>query len=170
MGLVFETERLEVHEAEVGDIPKIMELEEHPDNKNFIWQGSYDEHLEEIKSDSALLFMFKAKCDSRVIGYGLMRLNEKSEVFELRRIAISEKGMGFGKEVMLGIMKYCFEDLHMNRFWLDVYPDNIIGIKLYTRLGLVYEGTLRQSYKSERGYLNQMIYSLLKDEYYKKYR
>ena len=46
----------------------------------------------------------------------------------------------------------------MNRFWLDVFEDNTVGISLYTSLGLVHEGTLRQSYKDEKGYRNQLIF------------
>lgn len=145
-----------------------MELEEHEDNRNFIWQGSYEEHLDEIESVNALLLSIKSKEDNRMVGYCLIRLDPKSKVFELRRVAISEKSVGFGKETMLGILKYCFKTLAYNRFWLDVYLDNTIGIELYTQLGLIHEGTLRQSYKSERGYLDQMIYSMLKDEYFEK--
>ena len=91
----------------------------------------------------------------------------KSHIFELRRIAVSRKGMGYGKEVMTALFKYAFEELEINRFWLDVYPDNIIGIELYECLGMHRDGVLRQNYKSERGYLDQIIYSLLREEYFK---
>lgn len=165
----FETPRLVMFDAIEEDIPKIMDLEEDIENRDFIWQGSYEEHLKEINSDDALLIIIKSKESKDIVGYCLIRLDYMSNVFELRRIAISIKGIGYGKEAMLGILKYCFIDINMNRFWLDVYPDNIVGINLYTNLGLVHEGTLRQSYKSERGYLNQMIYSMLRDEYFKKY-
>jgi len=68
---------------------------------------------------------------------------------------------------MHGILKYCFEVLDMNRFWLDVYTDNEVGINLYKSLDLVYEGTLRSAYKSERGYLDMMVFSMLRSEYEK---
>lgn len=96
----------------------------------------------------------------------MIRLNFQSEVFELRRIAIIEKAKGYGKESMEALFKYAFEGLKMNRLWLDVYPDNIIGIKLYESLGMHKDGVLRQNYKAERGYLDQIIYSMLKEEYF----
>jgi RimJ/RimL family protein N-acetyltransferase len=86
-------------------------------------------------------------------------------VFELRRIAITEKGLGFGREAMEAIMAFAFRELGTNRFWLDVYPDNLIGIRLYESLGMHLDGVLRQNYKSSRGYLDQIIYSMLKTEY-----
>ena len=84
----------------------------------------------------------------------------------MRRIAVSEKRMGYGREVMISLFKYAFEDMSSNRFWLDVYQDNLAGIKLYEGLGMHRDGVLRQSYKSERGYLEQIIYSMLKNEYF----
>ena len=52
-----------------------------------------------------------------------------------------------------------------NRLWLDVYPDNAVGINLYESLGMHKDGILRQNYKAERGYLDQIIYSILRSEY-----
>ncbi len=102
------------------------------------------------------------------LGYALVRLNRKSEIFELRRIAISDKRKGYGRESMKALLKYAFEEMNINRFWLDVYPDNIFGIRLYESLGMNRDGVLRQSYKSERGYLDQIIYSMLREEYFSK--
>ena len=100
------------------------------------------------------------------MGYALIRLNPRSEIFELRRIAISEKNRGYGREAMEALFKFAFEELNINRFWLDAYPDNTVGIHLYESLGMHRDGVLRQNYKSERGYLDQIIFSMLKDEYF----
>lgn len=162
------TKRLDIVEATESDIAAIMELERHKDNRDFIWSGTYDEHKAEIHDSSFLLLVFRQKSDGATVGFALSKLDFKSDIFELRRIAISEKGMGYGKEVMIALMQYAFEEQHMNRFWLDVYPDNARGIKLYESIGMHREGVLRQNYKSERGYLDQIIYSMLKPEYQKR--
>ena len=159
------TERLLIVEAIESEIDTIIELEKHKDNRDFLWIGTYEEHRAEIADKNHLLLVFKRKEDLAIIGYALVRLDYKSEIFELRRIAISEKGKGYGKEVMAAILKYAFEENNTNRFWLDVYPDNIIGIQLYESLGMHRDGILRQNYKAERGYLDQIIYSMLRSEY-----
>ena len=166
MEVIIVTERLNICLAEEQDIHTIIELENHKDNRNFVWQGTYEEHVDEINSDTALLLTFKEKNGNQMIGYALVKIDFKSEIFELRRIVISKKGCGYGKESILGIIKYSFEQLNTNRFWLDVYPDNEIGINLYKGIGMHLDGMLRQSYKSERGYLDQMIFSILKEEYF----
>ncbi|HAQ42150.1 MAG TPA: hypothetical protein DCM73_15840 [Clostridiales bacterium] len=160
------TKRLYLTEAQEKDIEIIMEMEKHKDNRDFVWKGTYEEHKEEIENDDYLLLMIKEKDSDDTVGFVLINLDNKSERFELRRFVISRKGMGYGKEAMNALLKHAFEKLNMNRFWLDVYPDNTIGIKLYEGVGMHRDGILRQNYKSERGLLDQIIYSMLKNEYY----
>ena len=163
---MIETEQLFIVEAVEDEIDSIIELECNSENRDFIWIGTYEEHKAEIADENHLLLVFKRKEDSVIIGFSLIRMDFKSEIFELRRIAVSQKRKGYGKEAMLALLRYAFEEKHMNRFWLDVYPDNLIGIHLYEGLGMHRDGVLRQNYKSERGYLDQIIYSMLKNEYF----
>ena len=165
---MLETRRMEISEAKECDIHKIIEIESRPDTRDFLWIGTYEEHLGEIDDPNHRLLVFRYKNKSEIMGYALIRLNFQSEVFELRRIEIIEKGKGYGKESMEALFKYAFEDLKMNRLWLDVYPDNAIGIKLYESLGMHKDGVLRQNYKAERGYLDQIIYSMLIEEYFRR--
>ncbi len=159
------TERLNIIEATEADIPAIIELEEHKDNRDYLFIGTYEEHLEEISSPNYLLWVFKKKEGGAIVGYAFAQLDFKSDKFLLRRIAISEKGLGYGRESLKALIKYAFEEMNMNRFWLDVYPFNERGIHLYESLGMKRDGTMRQNYKDQRGYLDQMIYSLLREEY-----
>ena len=144
---MIETRRLIISEAGYIDIPAVIELESHEDNRDYLWIGTEEEHRSEIEDPEHLLLMFRKKEDRKTIGYALVRLNRESEIFELRRIAISDKRKGYGRESMKALLKHAFEEMNINRFWLEV---------------------LRQSYKSERGYLNQIIYSMLREKYFSK--
>ena len=159
------SERLSIVNANESDINFIIEMEEHPDNRDFIWQGTYEEHLAEINDDQHLLLVFRRIEDNIPIGYSLSRVDFKSEIYELRRFVIADKGKGYGREAMKAHFKYAFEKLKVNRFWLDVFPDNVVGIKLYESFKMHRDGVLRQNYKADRGYLDQIIYSMLKSEY-----
>lgn len=163
---MIQTERLHFVEAKEEDIAIIIELENHKENKQYLWTSTHEEHMEHIESDNFRLGVIKRKEDDRVVGYYMLQLDWESNVCLLRRIAISEKGKGYGKESMIALFKYAFEHIDMNRFWLDVYPDHQVGINLYEGLGMTKEGVLRQIYKDpERGYLDQVIYAMLKEEY-----
>lgn len=159
------TKRLNIVEAIERDIDTIISIEDHKENRNYVWIGSYEEHLHEIEDPNHLLLLFKEKDTGDIVGFSLIKLDLKSNLFEIRRIAITKKGIGYGRESMKALMKYAFEETSTNRLWLDVYPDNRLGIKLYESLDLHKDGVLRQNYKSERGYLDQIIYSLLREEY-----
>ncbi len=159
------TERLHITPATPKDIEFIIDVEHHPDNRNYIWQGTSQEHSSEIDDPNHELLLFKERQTNEIVGYCLNHINRISDIFELRRIAITRKERGYGREALIAIIRHAFNDLPTNRFWLDVYPDNLVGIKLYESIGFVKEGTLRQNYKSERGYLDQIVYSILRTEY-----
>jgi len=159
------TERLHIIPATPKDINHIIDIEHHPDNRNYIWQGTAQEHSSEIDDPDHELLLFRERQTDEIVGYCLNHINRTSEIFELRRIAITRKGQGYGREALTAIIKHAFDDLPTNRFWLDVYPDNLVGIKLYESMGFIKEGILRQNYKSARGYLDQIIYSILRTEY-----
>ena len=159
------TDRLIIREASEEEIPEIIEIESHKDNRDYLWVVTSEEHKDEIADPCHLLLIFKDKNNDETKGYALIRLNFKSHIFEVRRIAITDKGKGYGRESMIGLIEYAFEETETNRLWLDVYPDNTIGLHLYESLGMHRDGVLRQNYLSDRGYLDQIIYSLLKSEY-----
>lgn len=163
-----ETRRLWIEEAGEEHTEEIIALESHPENRDYLWIGTEEEHRCEIADPNHLLLIFKEKDGEKIIGYALVRLDFKSHIFELRRIAISAKGRGYGRESMEALIRYAFEETETNRFWLDVYPDNEVGIILYEKLGMHRDGVLRQNYKADRGYLDQIIYSILRSEYEKK--
>ena len=162
---LFETERLNIDEVTPEEIDEVIQIESHKENRDYLWIGTPEEHAAEIEDPNHLLLIFHDKQSGETKGYALIRLNFKSHIFEIRRIAITDKGRGYGKESMKGLIRYAFEKTGTNRLWLDVYPDNEIGIKLYESLGMHCDGVLRQNYLAERGYLDQIIYSVLRSEY-----
>ncbi len=162
---MFSSQRLIIRPATASDIDAIIALEQHPDNRNFVWQGTWAQHEAEIADSDYFLWCFQLADSRQLVGFSLSKIDRKSDVFELRRIVIADKGKGYGEEAMRAIIKYAFTELKINRFWLDVYPDNTAAIALYDKLGMQRDGILRQSYKSAKGYRDQIIYSLLKSEY-----
>lgn len=94
---MIQTERLELLQAKVENIDKIIEIESHEDNRDYLWIGTYQEHLDEIADVNHLLLVFKEKLTAEIVGYALIRLDFKSNIFEIRRIAIVKKAWGMEK-------------------------------------------------------------------------
>ena len=73
--------------------------------------------------------------------------------------------MGYGRETLTEILRYGFEELGVNKVWLEAYPDNAPGTHLYDSMGFHRDGLRRQHSKEERGFLDEIQYSMLKSEY-----
>ena len=71
--MLFETERLTVLEATEADIDRIIYLEEHPDNRSYLWIGTVQEHKEEIADPNHILCVFIEKANGNIVGYALRR-------------------------------------------------------------------------------------------------
>jgi RimJ/RimL family protein N-acetyltransferase len=163
---VFLTERFVAFKAAEEDIPYVMEQERGLDNRDFVFQYSFEQHKKLLSSKSAMLLIIKDKISKDKIGFIIYELNRDSDSFELRRIVIDPKGQGAGKEIIKGLINYAFTNLGINRLWLDVFSDNTRAIHLYKTLGMTHEGTLRQGYKDYKGlYRDQLIFSILREEY-----
>lgn len=160
------TARLALRFATEADIPTIMALEQHPDNRSFVCQGTEEQHRREVIDPDYILLVFTSQDDDSLIGYCLVWLNRVSNWAELRRMVITKKGQGYGREALNGLFSYLFDEILVNKVWLDVYPHNTVGITLYESVGMHCDGRLRQNFYDERlGYLDQFIYSRLKSEH-----
>ena len=87
---------------------------------------------------------------------------------ELWRIYIADtklRGRGLGKEAMQATMAYCFDQLKMERLYLDHYTGNPAAY-LYQSLGFKYEGVLRKNCRKNGVLYDVHLMSMLRDEYY----
>lgn len=88
---------------------------------------------------------------------------------ELWRIYIADKtlrGKGLGKEAMEAVMKYCFDELKLEKLYLDHYTGNPASY-LYLSLGFKYEGVLRKNCRKNGVLYDVHLMSILRDEFYK---
>lgn len=74
-------------------------------------------------------------------------------------------GKGFGKEATILMLKYAFEELNLNRIYAFVREDNTKAINLDKKIGFVQEGILRKSIYKNNKYINQILFSILKEEF-----
>jgi len=147
-----------------ADIDMIIGFEKQ--NGQFVHHYSKEKHLALLNDDDCIhLSIRNLDCDSLIGHLILFGQNSKDKVLEFRRITIAEKGKGYGREAIVLIKKFCFEELGFHRLWLDVYDDNQRAIKLYESEGFVKEGVLRENIKTDDGYRSLRIYSMLENEY-----
>lgn len=92
------------------------------------------------------------------------KMNNKGEygIFIGEEIA---RGCGYGTVAAQLVIKYAFKELNLNRLYLSVFSDNVLGIRSYEKAGFKKEGILRQDFKRSDGYSDVVLMSILKSEW-----
>jgi len=83
-------------------------------------------------------------------------------------IMIGEKSFwdqGYGSETMLLMLRHGFETLNLHRIYLKVYSTNPRAIRAYEKVGFVHEARLREAHYDNGGYSDDLIMSVLRQEW-----
>ena len=66
------------------------------------------------------------------------------------------------------ILKQAFEELNLEKVYLDVLETNKRAISFYKKVGFIQEGTFRKHFIKNNEYINLLYFSILREEYYEK--
>lgn len=174
---VFETERLILRPLQPDDAPQMAALASdydvaagllslpHPytlsDAEQFIAQ-----RLAASPDSPDHVFALALKPDSRFIG--LIGLHEQ------RPFDRAELGywlgkpywnLGYASEAARRLMRYGFEVLALNRIHASCYAPNIGSARVLQKIGMTYEGTLRQHYIRFGVVHDARVYGILRSEW-----
>jgi len=167
-GEIIQSRNITLNLTKYEDIDRVLEIENSGDNRDFIFSWTKERHYECIRNKDELHLTIRTNNDNRVIGYILLAdIQNENKSINFRRIAISEKGKGYGRESLRLIKKLSFEKYLCHRLWLDVYEDNINAIKLYESEGFLREGLIRECMRFEGRFRSMYIMSMLEEEYKK---
>lgn len=149
-----------------GDLNFVLNSERDPINAQFVGQWTEEQHRSALFNDDILHLIVEDKITNSAVGYviiaGLTNINRN---VEFRRIVISSKGRGFGRDTLKAVKKIAFEQLRAHRLWLDVRYKNLKAQNLYRSEGFVQEGILRECIFHEGNYESLIVMSILENEY-----
>jgi RimJ/RimL family protein N-acetyltransferase len=181
MSTVFmESDRLQFRAPELADIETFARWINDPRIRMFLdhrvwpmglvfeeqWVRKMSEPTPGPRSD--VVFVFGKKGEDRILGSsGLHAINWISRDAEWG-ILIGEEAewdRGFGREVAWRMLAYAFSSLNLNRVRLRVNVSHARGIRCYEGAGFVREGVLRQASYLEGRYEDQIMMSVLRDDW-----
>lgn len=172
-----ETKNLIIRESEWEDLEVFYAWERLPEVTEFfsIRDGqSMEEVVKKYVQDDndpaakQFTIMLKGGDEPERIGRIVLADIEPGWKAELWRIYIADTGLrgkGYGREAMEAIMAYCFDELKLERLYLDHYTGNPAA-NLYMSLGFKYEGVLRKNCRKNGLLYDVHLMSMLKEEYY----
>ena len=120
------------------DLEFVLKLEADPDTAPFIHAWPIDEHRAAIADPSVAHWIVEDSEREVSVGFVILR-GLGTEVIELRRIAISEKGQGYGTHALRLVKDAAFGEFGARRLWLDVYDFNDRARSIYEAEGFTAE-------------------------------
>jgi len=148
------------------DLDFVVDFEREPDNAQYVGQWTKEQHRNALFQEDVLHLIVEEKTTNKPVGYaiiaGLTNLNRN---IKFRRVVISDKGKGFGRETLKLVKKITFEQLNAHRLWLDVRYKNHRAQNIYKSQGFIEEGILRECILYNGNYESLIVMSILKSEY-----
>ena len=121
------------------------------------------------RKDEKLFIIASADNPKRPIGtVGLVHIDHHHRRAEWGRFLIgdaSARESGFGSEALYLSLKYAFQDLNLERLYLEVYSWNETARAFYEKFGFTLEGTYRAHVYSDGQFHDVALYGLLRSEF-----
>lgn len=117
------------------------------------------------KNDNRADVVFEENGQLLAMG-GLTNINREANKAELYVFVNPnlQKG-GFGTQATKLLCKYGFENLNLDKIYLETNEDNHAAKRVYEKCGFQLEGILRNEYKNQEGLLkSRLYYGILKGE------
>lgn len=177
---VLETERLLLRKLESSDSEDIFDYASVPEVADFlIWNPhtKINDSLdfiqfaqEQFKTASSLVFGIELKAEKKLIGtIDLRGFNSVHRCGDVGYV-ISKKywNRGFVTEAFKELVRFGFTELNLNRIEAHCEHENIGSWKVMEKVGLSYEGTMREKVFFKEKFHSMKMYSILKNDWLNK--
>jgi RimJ/RimL family protein N-acetyltransferase len=161
-----EAMKIRARRTQVQDIPFVSRAERDAENAPYVGQWTEQQHSQALMQGDVLHLLFEDPASGKAVGFAILTgLENPNQSIELKRIIITDKGRGFGREVLREIKRIAFMQYRVHRLWLDVRMSNQKAINLYRSEGFREEGVLRECICDQGRFESLMVMSMLEDEY-----
>lgn len=176
--IVLQTERLVLRQFELTDLDACHVYGSDPEVVKYMHFGpnTKDQTLEFLRDcqkwrsetpRKTFEFAITLKESNYVIGGCGMRIksaqNKVADLgYTLRR---DQWGKGIGTEAAQVLLEFGFETLGMHRIWATASPENLQSRKILEKIGMQFEGILREDMLIRGEYRDSALYAILEQEW-----
>lgn len=176
---IIETERLILRSFELSDSKRVQQLAGNPKiaettlniphpYEDGMAEGWINTHKENLIENKSITYAIIKKEDNELVGaIGLMmnNLHRKAELGYW--IGVPYWGKGYCTESSKAIIELGFEELGLNKIYARALVSNIGSWSVMEKVGMIYEGILRQEVIKDGLPLDLKSYAILKEDLYK---
>lgn len=173
----YETERLRLRRPTMGDVPRMVELAgafEIAATTLLLPHPYLTEHaLTFIEASDAgwerkddFVFAVALKEDDVLVGVmGLGPLTPWNRAELGYWLGVPFWGRGYTTEAARRVIRFGFETLNLNRIYAGHFAHNLASGRVMQKVGMTYEGTMRQHYLRYGNYYDGVFYGILQSEW-----
>ena len=124
-----------------------------------------DQQAEQPRRKYQLVIMLKS--ENKLIGNVGIRVNdpEQGEANIGYELNSSYWGQGYATEAARAILKFGFEELNLHRVWSWCIAQNIGSYRVMEKIGMIFEGRLREREFIKGEWRDHLLYAILRDEW-----
>ena len=130
------SERITLRPTTETYLPFVLEVEQDSANTPFVGQWSLDEHKAALINSDVGHWIIESEAGQTPAGYVIaLGLSSGEHEINLKRIVVSRKGKGVGRQALHAFHRMAFETLGAGRIRLVVRRHNRRAIELYLSEG-----------------------------------
>jgi ribosomal-protein-alanine N-acetyltransferase len=170
------TERLILRKVSMEDRDAIFAWAKDPEVSRY---GSWDVHrtphdtemfieacLHQYDADGLGPWVIELRETNEVIGtcgFGYLNRHDRSGSIGYF-LARSHWGRGYGTEAVLAVLRFGFGPLALNRIEARCMPENVASERVMRKVGMKFEGLLRQAMLKNKGFHDVKLYARLAED------
>ena len=167
--VIIEGRKLRFRRTVEADLDYVLAAESDGDNAPYVAQWSRQQHQEILDRENLLHIILEETIGGARVGYVIMAGHpDENGNLEFRRLVITDKGKGWGREALELAKEFAFDHQKAHRLWLDVREHNQRARNLYQQAGFVEEGIFRECVWADEQWQSLVIMTMLEGEYEKK--
>lgn len=175
-----ESERLKFRAIKQSDLEDIYEYSQNPKTSHYLLWSPHQDIYETQRFVDIVISKYKSgeyndwaivlKKDNRMIGTcGFTNIDDENKVVEIGYVLNPEYwGMGYATEAVNTILEFAFMKLDANRVEAKFIKGNDASLAVMKKVGMTFEGYLRDAIISKGRFKTIGISSILKKEYLSK--
>ncbi len=130
------SERITLRPTTEIDLPFVLEVEQDSANTPLVGQWSLDKHKVALINSDVGHWIIESEAGQTPAGYVIaLGLSSGKHEINLKRIVVSSKGSGIGRQALHAFHRMAFEELGARRITLVVRRHNSRAIDLYLSEG-----------------------------------
>lgn len=149
------------------DLEFVVRIEIEASKAGVVTLQSFEEHEKYLTYEDIRHLIIEA--NGKAVGYLILAglRDTENRTIEFRRMVVSEKGKGYGRQALRLVKKMAFEEFNAHRLWLDVIDFNERARRLYESENFQIEGVWREHYKAKDGNGRESLIfmAILRSEY-----